>query len=341
MKHQTELKNKKQSVFISGKIPSVAYELLNKEFEVTMHDDLRLLSKQEIIDGIAGKDALLCLLSDPIDREIMESNPRLKVIANYGAGFNNIDIKAAGEKGIPVTNTPDVSTNATADLTMGLILAIARRIVEGDKETRAGRFQGWAPLYHLGVEVTGKTLGIIGMGSIGQAVARRAKGFDMNIIYNTRTRLPLNEEKELGLTYMSQEQVIKSSDFLSLNLSYGPATHHMIGSHELSGMKPTAYLINAARGPLVDELALLKALQNRVIAGAALDVYEFEPQLTKGLEALDNVVLTPHIGNATLETRDAMAEIAAKNIIAVLKGEEPLSCVNQEYLKARTKLAAK
>lgn len=341
MKQQTRLMNKKQSVFISGKIPSLAYELLNKEFEVTMHDDLSLLSKQEIAEGIAGKDALLCLLSDPIDREIMESNPKLKVIANYGAGFNNIDIAAAGERGILVTNTPDVSTNATADLTMGLILAIARRIVEGDKETRAGRFQGWAPLYHLGVEVTGKTLGIIGMGNIGQAVARRAKGFDMNIIYNTRTRLPLNKEKELGLTYMSQEQVIKCSDFLSLNISYSSATHHMIGAQELSCMKPTAYLINAARGPLVDEQALLKALENKVIAGAALDVYEYEPQVTKGLEALENVVLTPHIGNATVETRDAMAEIAAKNIIAVLKGEEPISCVNREYIKNNTNLAAR
>jgi lactate dehydrogenase-like 2-hydroxyacid dehydrogenase len=331
----------KQSVFISGKIPRLAYDLLKQEFEVTMHDDLSLLTKEEIIKGIRGKDALLCLLSDSIDREIIESNPDLKVISNYGAGFNNIDIAAAGEIGIPVTNTPDVSTNATADLTIGLILAIARRIVEGDKETRAGRFQGWAPLYHLGVEVTGKTLGIIGMGNIGQAVARRAKGFDMHIIYNTRTRLPLKTESELGLTYMSQEEVLKRSDFLSLNLSYSSSTHHMIGSQELSRMKSTAYLINAARGPLVDEQALLKALQNKVIAGAALDVYEFEPQVTRGLEALNNIVLTPHIGNATVETRDTMAEIAAKNIIAVLKGEEPLSCVNQDYLNARNNLVAK
>lgn len=323
----------KQKVFISGKIPRLAYDLLAKEFDVTMHDDLRLLSKQEIIDGLAGKDALLCLLSDSIDQEIIESNKNLKVIANYGAGFNNIDIAAAGQRGIQVTNTPGVSTDATADLVMGLIIAIARRLVEGDKETRAGRFTGWAPLYHLGVEVTGKTLGIVGMGNIGQAVARRARGFDMKIIYNTRTRLPEQKEKELGLTYMSREDVIKNSDFLSLNLSYSPATHHMITAQELASMKPTAYLINAARGPLVDEQALLEALQNKVIAGAALDVYEFEPKVTKGLEKLDNVILSPHIGNATVETRDAMAEIAAKNIIAVLNGQEALTCVNKQYLK--------
>lgn len=322
-----------KQVFISGKIPRLAYDLLAKEFDVTMHDDLRLLSKQEIMDGIAGKEALLCLLSDTIDKEIIEANKNLKIIANYGAGFNNIDIAAAGQNGIQVTNTPGVSTDATADLVMGLVIAIARRLVEGDKETRAGRFQGWAPLYHLGVEVTGKTLGIVGMGNIGQGVARRARGFDMKIIYNTRTRLPEQKEKELGLTYMSLEEVIRNSDFLSLNLSYNPATHHMISTKELASMKPSAYLINAARGPLVDEQALLEALQNKIIAGAALDVYEFEPKITKGLEKLDNVILSPHIGNATVETRDAMAEIAAKNIIAVLNGQEAFTCVNKQYLK--------
>lgn len=330
----------RKKVFITGRIPSLAYEILSKEFDVTMHDDLRLLSKEEIIAGLKGKDALLCLLSDAIDKDIIEANPQLKVIANYGAGYNNIDIAAAGEANIPVTNTPDVSTDATADLTFGLILAIARRIVEGDKETRAGRFKGWAPLYHLGVDVTGKTLGIIGMGNIGKAIARRAKGFDMKIVYTSRTRLSEQQEKELGFTYMSWEGVLKTADFVSLSLSYSPATHHMIGERELETMKPSAYLINTARGPLVDEKALLKALENKSIAGAALDVYEFEPQITAGLEKLDQVILTPHIGNATVETRDAMAEIAAGNIAAVLRGEAPLTCVNQNYLKKRS-MAAK
>lgn len=333
--------NAKKKVYISGKIPRVAYDILSQEFEVSMHDDLRLLSKEEIIKGLANKDALLCLLSDSIDAEVIESNPNLKVIANYGAGFNNIDIATAGSLGIPVTNTPDVSTSATADLTIGLIIAVARRIVEGDKETRAGRFKGWAPLYHLGVEVTGKTLGVIGMGNIGQAVTRRARAFDMNIVYTSRTQLPEQTEKDLGITYMTLEEVLKNSDFLTLNLSYSPATYHMIGAKELGLMKPTAYLINAARGPLVDEKALLEALERKVIAGAALDVYEFEPQVTEGLEKLDQVILTPHIGNATVETREAMAEIAAHNIIAVLKGEEPLTCVNQTYLSRKVKMAAK
>ncbi len=331
----------KKKVFISGKIPQVAYKILSEEFEVSMHDDLRLLSKEEIIKGLEGKDALLCLLSDSIDTEIIESNPKLQVIANYGAGFNNIDIGTAGSRGIPVTNTPDVSTAATADLTIGLMIAIARRIVEGDKETRAGRFKGWAPLYHLGVEVTGKTFGVIGMGNIGQAVTRRAKAFDMDVIYTSRTRLSEEVEKELGVTYMSLEEVLKKSDFLSLNLSYSPATYHMIGVKELKLMKPSAYLINAARGPLVDENALLDALRQNTIAGAALDVYEFEPKVTEGLEKLDQVILTPHIGNATVETRDAMAEIAARNIIAVLKGGEPLTCVNKAYLNPQVKMAAK
>lgn len=338
MRQNINLNRKK--VFITGRIPSLAYEILSKEFNVTMHDDLRLLSKAEIIAGLKGKDALLCLLSDTIDKDIIEANPQLKVIANYGAGYNNIDIAAAGEANIPVTNTPDVSTDATADLTFGLILAIARRIVEGDKETRAGRFKGWAPLYHLGVEVTGKTLGIIGMGNIGKAIARRAKGFDMKIVYTSRTRLSEQQEKELGFTYMSLEGVLKTADFVSLSLSYSPATHHMIGERELETMKPSAYLINTARGPLVDEKALLKALENKSIAGAALDVYEFEPQITAGLEKLDQAILTPHIGNATVETRDAMAEIAAGNIAAVLRGEAPLTCVNQNYLNKRI-IAAK
>lgn len=333
--------NIKKKVFISGKIPKIAFKILSQDFEVKMHDNLRLLNKEEIMEGLKGKDALLCLLSDTIDSEIIEANPDLKVIANYGAGFDNIDVKAAGKRGIPVTNTPDVSTAATADLTMGLVLAIARRIVEGDKETRAGRFKGWAPLYHLGVDLTGKTLGIIGMGSIGQALAKRAKGFDLKIIYTSRTRLSEQMEKELGVTHRSFEEVLQQSDFLSLNLSYSPATHHLIDDRALTMMKESAFLINAARGPLVDEKALLLALQKGKIAGAALDVYEHEPQVTSGLEELDQVILTPHLGNATIETRDAMAEIAARNIIAVLNGEQPLSCVNQEYLKQKMYIVAK
>ncbi len=317
-------------IFISGKVPRVAYDMLSASCEVTMNDSLKLLSKEEIIAGLKGCDALLPLLSDHIDAGIIAASPGLRIIANYGAGFNNIDLAAATARGIPVTNTPAVSTAATADLTLGLIIAIARRIVEGDKNTRAGRFTGWAPLYHLGVEVTGKTLGIVGMGNIGKAVAKRARGFDMRIVYNSRTRLTPEQEAELGVEYMPLADVISTADFLTFHLSYDPSLRHMIGAAELAAMKKTAYLINAARGPLIDEAALLAALRAGTIAGAALDVYEFEPRITPGLEELDNVILCPHLGNATVETREAMARLAAENIIAVLNGRRPLTCVNPE-----------
>lgn len=323
----------RKKVFISGKIPDIAFEMLSQHFEVTMHNDLRLLSKEEIIAGVAGKDALLPLLSDPVDADVIRSNPDLKVIANFGAGYNNIDVREATARGIPVTNTPDVSTAATADLTIGLMLAIARRIVEGDKTTRSGKFSGWAPLFHLGVEVSGKTLGIIGMGNIGRAVAKRAKAFNMPIIYYSRTRQSAQIEAELGLQYRPLEEVISQADFLSFHLSYNPSLRHMIGSEQLSRMKKNAYLINAARGPIINEAALAEALKNKVIAGAALDVYEFEPKVTAELLPLDNVILCPHLGNATVETRDAMAKIAAENIIAVLQGGKPLTCVNPDAIK--------
>ncbi|WP_438444555.1 2-hydroxyacid dehydrogenase family protein [Gorillibacterium sp. sgz5001074] len=318
----------KQKVFITGRIPPVAYETLAVDFEVRMHDDTVPLPKEDIIRGLEGCDALLSILSDPIDAEVIRSCPGLRIIANYGAGFNNIDVAEATARGIPVTNTPQVSTNATADFTMGLVIAIARRLVEGDRTTREGRFTGWAPLYHLGVEVTGKTLGIVGLGNIGKAVAKRARAFDMELLYHNRNRLPAEEERELGVRYAPLDELLRTSDFVSLNLSYHPSLKHMIGAEQLRSMKSTAYLINAARGPLVHEEALLEALERKVIAGAALDVYEFEPQVTEGLKKLDNVILAPHLGNATIETRTAMAKLAADNISAVLKGGRPLTCVN-------------
>ncbi|MBP2643047.1 MAG: D-isomer specific 2-hydroxyacid dehydrogenase NAD-binding [Firmicutes bacterium] len=323
----------KPSIFISGLVPPKTYEMLAKQYDVTMYDKESLITKKGMLEGLAGKEALLCLLSNSVDKEIIERNPQLKIIANYGAGFNNIDMQTATALAIPVTNTPAVSTNATADLAMGLILAIARRIVEGDNTSRHGQFTGWAPLYHLGVDVTNKALGIIGMGHIGRAVAKRAKAFDMKIIYYSRTRLQPEIETELNATFMEFEDVIKSSDFLSLHASYSPALHHMLGSKELSSMKPSAFLINTARGAMIDEVALLKALKENRLAGAALDVYEFEPQITKGLEALKNVILCPHLGNATIETREAMGEIAANNIISVLSGKQAIHCVNREIYK--------
>lgn len=317
-----------KKIFISGMIPQVAYDTLSKEFDVSMHNNLNLLSKEEIIEGLSGKDALLCSLSDKIDREIIESNPHLKIIANYGAGFDNIDIEAATENNILVTNTPNVSTVSTAELTMSLILGIARKIVEGDKIMREGKFSGWAPLYQLGTELSNKTLGIIGMGNIGKAVAKRAKAFDMNIIYYNRTPLDPLVEKELDCKYVSLDEIITNSDFLTLHLSYNPSLHHLINEETLNKMKPTSYLINAARGQLVDEKALLRALKSKKIMGAALDVFEFEPSITKGLEELDNIILTPHIGNATVEARNSMAIVAANNIIEALNGIKPKNVIN-------------
>ena len=228
------------------------------------HEGENLLSSEQIAEGVKDADALLCLLSDPIKAEVIAGAKKLKIIANYGAGFNNIDLATATELKIPVTNTPKVSTNATADMTWALILGIARRVVEGDKLTRAGGFTGWAPLFFLGTEVTGKTLGIFGMGNIGQAVARRAKGFEMKVIYNSRTRLSGEEESALGITYVSFEELLKASDFLTLHSSYSPELHHLLGEKELNQMKSSAFLINAARGPMIDENALAEVLKNKV-----------------------------------------------------------------------------
>ena len=323
----------KQKVLITGKIPTIAYDMLNEKFDVIMHNELTPLSKEEIIRQGADKDALLPILSDSIDASVINACPKLKVIANYGAGYNNIDVSFATSLNLPVTNTPIVSTNATAELTMGLILSVARRIVEGDKITRAGEFTGWAPLYHLGFELTGKRLGIIGIGNIGKAVAKRALAFGMEIVYFDKYPLSKEMEIELNCSFLPLEELIPSVDFLTLHVSYDPSLHHLIGATEFSSMKPGAFFINAARGPLMDEAALLMALQNKTIAGAGLDVYEFEPKITAGLEKLDNVVLTPHIGNATVEAREEMAKIAASNIIEVLEGRKPISCVNTSIYK--------
>lgn len=319
-----------KKVFVAGRIPQKGLEKLQQEFDVELFDDSeRLITEEELKEKIKDKDALLSLLSTPVNKEAIDNAPRLKIIANYGAGYNNIDFDYAAEKGIYVTNTPEVSTNATADLTMGLILAAARRIAEGDKLCRTKGFKGWAPLFFLGREVSGKKLGIFGFGSIGRAVAKRARGFDMEVFYYKRNRLSPEEEKSLNVTYLPFEELLKQSDFITINSSYTPDMKHLFDREQFQMMKPTAYLINVARGPIVHEAALAEALKNKVIEGAALDVYEFEPEITEELKTLDNVVLTPHIGNATIETRDAMALMAVDNIIEVLNGRAPLNPVNK------------
>ncbi|MBM7645193.1 D-3-phosphoglycerate dehydrogenase [Scopulibacillus daqui] len=314
-------------IFAAGKVPDKAITLLNK-YDVEVFDDSEaLMTEEKLKNKVQDIDALLSPLSTPVTKEVINHAKKLKIIANLGAGFDNIAIDCAKERNIYVTNTPGVSTSATADLTLGLILSAARRIPEGDKLCRTKGFNGWAPLFFLGTDLAGKTLGIIGLGSIGQAVAKRAKAFDMNVIYTGPKQKPKALEEALNAHYVSQHELLEQADFISIHAPYSPALHHLFDKEAFKRMKPTAYLINAARGPIVNEKDLAHALEVGEIKGAALDVFEFEPEITHELKTLNNVVLTPHIGNATIETRDAMAEIAAKNIIAVLNGDEPLTPV--------------
>ncbi|MCD8904798.1 2-hydroxyacid dehydrogenase family protein [Staphylococcus chromogenes] len=316
-----------KKIFVAGPIPEVGLNLLKEHFEVEMYEGKGIISQDELKKGVKDAFGLVSLLSTNVDKEVIDSGEQLAFIANYGAGFNNVDIDYAKSKGIEVSNTPKASTNATAELTMGILLAVARRIPEGDQLMRHEGFDGWAPLFFRGREVSGKTIGIIGLGEIGSAVARRAKGFDMNILYTGPHRKE-DKEQALDASYVDLETLLKESDFITINAAYNASMEHMIDAEQLKLMKSTAYLVNASRGPIVHEKALLEALQNKTIEGAALDVYEFEPEITEGLKSLDNVVITPHIGNATFEARDMMAEIVANNLIKKAQGETPDYIVN-------------
>ena len=327
----------KPKVFVTQNIPQAGLDLLMKECEVFVNTEDRVLSKAEIMEQLKGMDGMLCLLTDEIDGEIMDAEPNLKVISNYAVGFNNINVDEATKRGIPVTNTPGVLTETTADFAWTLLMGIARRLVEADKFTRAGKFKGWRPRMLLGSDIYGKTIGIVGMGRIGQAMARRAKGFNMNILYYDEYRPDAKLEKELGITYVPFDELLQKSDYVSIHVPLMESTHHLIGERELKLMKKTAYLINSARGPIVDEKALVKALQEKEIAGAGLDVFEDEPELAPGLAELDNVVIAPHIASATIETRSKMATMAAEGCLSVLKGEKPVNLVNEEVWDKRRK----
>ncbi|MFB4213112.1 NAD(P)-dependent oxidoreductase [Shouchella sp. JSM 1781072] len=309
-------------IFISGEIPTVGYKTL-QAYTVDVYHDENVISEKELINGVKEATALLCPLSTKVTRKVIESAPKLKIIANYGAGFDNIDLEAAKEKGIVVTNTPKVSTDATAELALGLMLSLMRRIPEGDQLCRTEGFNGWAPLFFLGRELKGKTLGIVGFGKIGQAVAERARAFGMNILYTARTE----KENTLGAQYRSFDQLVEEADILSIHTSYTKDTHHLFNETTFKSMKKQAVLLNLARGPVVHEEALVQALKTKEIAGAALDVFEFEPMIHEELKKVTNVVLTPHIGNATVETRDEMAKLAAGNIVSYLEKGEALTPV--------------
>ena len=318
------------AIFITKEISGEGLELLKKEHRLQINSTDRPVTLQEMLDGIREADALLCMLSDRVGREIIENAPNLKVVANLAVGVDNIDVEACTSRGIVVTNTPGVLTEATADLTWALLLAVTRRVVEGDCFVRAGKFKGWGPLLFVGGDLHGKTLGIIGMGRIGCAVARRGAGFGMRIIYYQRERLPAAVEKELKAAYLPLNKVVGEADYLTLHLPYYPEVHHFINEERLGMMKPNAYLINTARGAHIDEQALVKHLKANKIAGAALDVYEKEPQLSPGLVGLKNVVLSPHTGSASAVTRRLMTEMAVKSIVAVLNGKRPEHVVNPE-----------
>ena len=323
----------KPKVFVTRKLPEKALEMIRAECKMEINPHDRVLTKEELIDGVREKDGLLCLLTDEIDEEIINSGKKLKVIANYAVGYNNINVEAATKRKIPVTNTPGVLTDTTADMVWALIFAVTRRVVEADRFTREGKYKGWGPMMFLGGDVYGKTLGIIGLGRIGRAVAKRAIGFDMKLIYFDVIRADEKVEKELGIEFVSLNELLKNSDFVSIHVPLLPSTHHFISERELSIMKKTAYLINNSRGPVVDEEALVKALKDNKIAGAALDVFENEPELSPGLADLENVVLTPHISSASIETRTKMAVMAAENLLAGLRGSRPPNIVNPEVLE--------
>lgn len=315
-------------IFITRMIPKSGIDLLNSRgYEVVVSPKDGVLSKEELIGFVKGQnyDAVLCLLTDKIDAEVLEaSRPTVKIFANYAVGFDNIDIDSAKRLKIMVTNTPDILTDTVAEHTFALMLAIAHRVVEADKFVRAGRYEGWAPMLLLGADLSQKTLGIVGLGRIGSRVAFHAvKGFDMKVIYHDIKRNEEFEKTYGAVFYERVDDLLREADFVSIHVPLIPQTRHLIGEAQLKLMKPTTYLVNTSRGPVIDETALAVALNVKTIAGAAIDVFEFEPKVTPGLLNLDNVILTPHIASATEETRNKMSELAATNIIEALEGRMP------------------
>jgi D-3-phosphoglycerate dehydrogenase len=320
----------KCKVYVTRMLPGKALDVLRETCDVEVNPKDEAIPYDELIEKVKNRDGIITLLTDKIDANLIkiasEGNPPLRVIANYAVGYDNIDVATATKHSIFVSNTPGVLTNATADIAWALMFAIARRIPEAEKFLRAGKFKGWSPTLFLGADIYGKTLGIIGVGRIGAAVASRAKGFNMKVLYyDIRNN---KEIDDMGAQKVDMDTLLRESDFISVHVPLMPETHHLIGKRNLSMMKPTAYLINTSRGPVVDEAALAEALKNKVIAGAGLDVFEEEPKVHPDLLELDNVVIVPHIASATVETRSNMAMMAVENVIAVLNGKRPPNAVN-------------
>lgn len=321
-------------IFVTRIIPQAGIQLLTDAFGaqnvvVAPHD--RVITREELLEGVRGVDALLPILTDTVDAEVLDAaGPQLRIVANYAVGYNNIDVAAATARRIPVTNTPGVLTETTADLAWALLMASARRLGEGERLLRASEWAGWGPTLLLGVDVHGKTLGIFGMGRIGQAMARRAQGFNIRVIYFDPSNPVL--PGDVSAEAVDKDTLLRESDFISIHCPLMPETKHAFGAEEFQCMKKTACLINTARGPIVDEKALAAALQGGELFAAGIDVYEDEPQVHPDLLECQNAVLIPHLGSASFETRSKMAEIAARNIVARLEGQMPPNCVNPEVL---------
>ncbi|MEM3607725.1 MAG: glyoxylate reductase [Candidatus Bathyarchaeia archaeon] len=327
----------KPKVLVTRRIPEAGLEILERSCELEVRDSRLPPSKEELTSLIGDVDGLICLLTDRIDGDVIAAGEELRVISSYSAGVDHIDVDAATKAGIYVTNTPDVLTDATADHAWALLMAAARRIVEADKYVRSGRWrEGWDPLLLLGAPIWDKTIGFIGFGRIGVAAARRAKGFQMRILYYSRRRIPIDLERELSAEYRPLEDLLREADFVSLHVPLTPETRHLINRERLRLMKPTAILINTSRGGVVDQEDLVEALREGWIAAAGLDVFEDEPvKPGDPLLSLENVVLTPHIGSATREARTRMAVMAAENLLSVLRGVEPRHLVNPEVKDVR------
>jgi lactate dehydrogenase-like 2-hydroxyacid dehydrogenase len=323
----------KPKILVAREVFPEVLERLRRHFEVDDNQADVILGVEGLRARLADKAGALTAATDPVTSEVIAAAPQLKAICNFAVGYNNIDLAACTRAGVMATNTPGVLDDTTADLAWALLMATARRLPAAERWLRNGEWKGWQFIQWLGSDVHHATLGILGMGRIGQALARRARGFDMKVIYHNRTRLAADKEAASGATYVDKEALLRESDFLVLLLPYSPATHHAIGASELARMKPTAHLINVARGGIVDDEALILALRQRRLAGAGLDVFEGEPKFNPGFLELDNVALTPHIGSSSAATRMAMAMRAADNLIAALGGERPPNLLNPEVLQ--------
>lgn len=321
-------------VFVTQPIAESALARLRAVADVEVNpDSSQVLAKDKLIAAVKRCDILLSLLHDTVDRDVLAANPRLKAVSSMNITQDRIDLAAATELGIPVTNIPAIVTDATADIGFGLLLAVARNIAQGDKLFRAGVYPGSQSNHLAGAAVSGRTLGLVGFGRIGQAMARRGRGFGMTIVYADPRRLPSAEEEKFGASHRGFDDLLREADFVSLHPQLSPDTRHLMSDRQFGLMKPTAFVINTSRGPVIDEAALIRALKEKKIAGAGLDVYEHEPRVAPELIAMPNVVLTPHLGSAVLSLREGMANVVVDNTIALIEGRPPVSCLNPQVLK--------